>query len=152
MTMNQQLSNVVLRATLSLIIMFTVLVALPTPGRAANNQGNQALQQSATLIAPKPSDKISIYPQPDRRKRRIGYGMGGDAVTVLEQVGSNQGVTWHHIRVDAPPYTNGWVQENFLLLLQPGTESKQQTSNQNKDNQNREFQDRAQSYAAHNNN
>lgn len=150
MTMNQQLSNVALKATLSLVIFFAVLVALPTPGWAANNQGNQALQQPATLIAPKPSDKISIYPQPDRRKRRIGYGMGGDAVTILEQVGSNQGVAWHHIRVDAPPYTDGWVQEKFLLLGQPGSESKQQTANQNKGNQNKNSQDRARPYGSQN--
>ncbi|MEM9217532.1 MAG: hypothetical protein AAGD25_24725 [Cyanobacteria bacterium P01_F01_bin.150] len=72
------------------IVLLAVLVALPALSWA---DGNQAQQQSATPIAPKPDYKISIYPQPDQRKRRIGYGKGGDTVTSLEQVGSNQGTT-----------------------------------------------------------
>ncbi|MEM6254561.1 MAG: hypothetical protein AAF821_16725 [Cyanobacteria bacterium P01_D01_bin.156] len=153
MTVNQQLFKGMLRAAIPLIILLTVLVSLPDVAWAASNQ---ALQQPATLIAPKPSYKIAIYPQPDQRKRRIAYGMGGDTVKVLEQVGSNQGITWNHIRFDNPPYTDGWVQEKFLLLSQQDSELKQQNLNQTdgqyRGNQNTNSQDRSQSHASQNRN
>lgn len=118
--------TVVIKTTMSVLVSLIVLLALPTASWAAGSQGNQAIQQPATLIAPKPDDKIAIYPQPSTRKRRIGYGIGGDAVTVLEKVGSNKGVTWNHVRFDNPPYADGWVQEEFLLFP---TDSPQQQSN-----------------------
>ncbi|MEM7064635.1 MAG: hypothetical protein AAF572_15930 [Cyanobacteria bacterium P01_B01_bin.77] len=92
-------------------------------------QENQLLQQTATLVTPKLDDKISIYSQPNTRKRRIGYGIEGDTVTVLEKVGSNAGITWNHIRFDNPPYADGWVQDKFLLL--PTNTQKQQPSGRN---------------------
>ncbi|MEO1349987.1 MAG: hypothetical protein AAFW84_14485, partial [Cyanobacteria bacterium J06635_15] len=54
----------------------------------ADYQGNQAINQPATLVSPEPTTEIAIYPKPEPRQRRSGYGIGGDRVTVLEQVGS----------------------------------------------------------------
>lgn len=113
-------------------IALMALVLWPAASWAAGyqgNQSNQAIQQPARLVAPEPDAKIAIYPQPDTRKRRIGYGMGGDAVTVLEQVGSNQGVTWHRIRFDNDAANDaaaeGWVQGAFLLLQTASEPSRQ---------------------------
>jgi hypothetical protein len=112
---NRVLSNVVRMA-----IALAVLVLTPAPGWAAPYQPNQAIQQPASLIAPKPEAKISIYPEPGTQQRRIGYGKSGDAVTVIERVGGNQGIIWNHIRFEASPYAEGWVQDQFLSF--PGAE------------------------------
>ncbi|MEM8612669.1 MAG: hypothetical protein AAGF93_11670 [Cyanobacteria bacterium P01_H01_bin.105] len=119
---------------LVLISLLIPLIALPSSGWAADTQGNQAIQQSATLRASKPDQKIAIYPQPSTRKRRIGYGINGDAVIVLETVGSNKGIIWDHIRFDNPPYANGWVQEEFLMRQTP-TDKNQSVFHQSSGNQ-----------------
>lgn len=79
---------------------------------------NQSLNQSASLTAPEPDAKIAIYRQPNTEEGQTGYGVNGDAVTVLEQVSDNQSLTWNHIRFDNPPYAEGWVQETFLSLAE----------------------------------
>ncbi|MEO0536993.1 MAG: hypothetical protein AAF215_24430 [Cyanobacteria bacterium P01_A01_bin.123] len=110
MVINRRLLSVVALAAIALM----TLVSYPTASWAADYQGNQAINQPARLVSPEPETEIAIYPKPEPRQRRIGYGIGGDRVTVLEQVGSNQGTTWNHIRFDAPPYAEGWVQEEFV--------------------------------------
>ena len=51
----------------------------------------------------------------------MGYGIGGQTVTVLEQVGDyldfdDPSATWCHIRLDEKPFTEGWVQGKFLAM------------------------------------
>jgi hypothetical protein len=91
---------------------------------AQGNQSNQGREFQATLIAPDPSFKIDVYAQPDSRRRRIGYGFGGMAVRVLEQVGSNDGSTWDRVRFENDPYLEGWIPETFVALGQELTEEK----------------------------
>lgn len=83
---------------------------------AEGNQSNQDMNQPAMLLAPEPDFKIKVYPKPNTMKRQIGYGLGGDQVTVIEQVGSNSGSTWNHIRFDNASQLDGWVQEDFVRL------------------------------------
>ena len=98
-----------------LAIAFTLtLVTAPAASWAADSSGNQALNRAVVLVAPEPDTKISVYLQPEANKSRAGYGINGDAVTILEQVSDNQSVTWNHIRFDNPPYAEGWVQAEFV--------------------------------------
>lgn len=100
----------------TLILMLSLVLAMPTVSWAADASSNQALNQSASLLAPDPDAKITVYLQPEVNKDQAGYGVNGDAVTVLEQVSDNQSLTWNHIRFDNSPYAEGWVQETFLAL------------------------------------
>ena len=91
--------------------------AMGLPGQQANAvAGNQGMEQTARLIAPEPDDKITVYLRPEAGKAKVGYGVSGDTVTVLEQVSDNQSVIWHHIRFETPPYAEGWVQDSFVAL------------------------------------
>jgi hypothetical protein len=98
------------------VILFSFLspAALAAGNQNSQNQGNQALTQPAVLFAPDLDTKINVYPKPTLDLPRIGYGLGGDRVTVLEQIGTNEGDTWNHVRFDTPPNTEGWVQGNFI--------------------------------------
>ncbi|MGB3135239.1 MAG: hypothetical protein WBB18_00420, partial [Nodosilinea sp.] len=93
-----------------------VWLSAPPSSWAANRSGNQSIDQPASLVAPEPDAKITVYRRPETSRNRVGYGMGGDAVTVLEQVSDNQSVTWNHIRFDNPSHAEGWVQEEFISL------------------------------------
>lgn len=112
MSFNRRLLSVLVLAVVALAIS----VVSPAPSWAADYSRNQALDQPASLVAPEPDAKITVYLRPEASKSRVGYGANGDAVTVLEQVSDNQSVTWNHIRFDNPPYAEGWVQEEFMLL------------------------------------
>lgn len=90
-------------------------------------QGNQAMHQLASLVAPDPDMEINIYPQPNTRKPRVGYGINGDAVTVVEQTGSNGGTTWNRIQFEGSPESAGWVQLEYLSI-QPAHQQEQGNS------------------------
>ncbi|WP_416674602.1 SH3 domain-containing protein [Egbenema bharatensis] len=90
--------------------------ASPAPMVVAANQSNQDLNQPALLFSADSNHEISIYPKPDLHPHRIGYGMSGDRVTILEQTGSNEGKTWSYIRLDKPPYQKGWVREDNISV------------------------------------
>ena len=91
--------------------------AIGLPGQQTNAvAGNQGMEQTARLIAPEPDDKITVYLRPEAGKAKVGYGVSGDTVTILEQLSDNQSVIWHHIRFETPPYAEGWVQDSFVAL------------------------------------
>lgn len=110
--------------------MFAIALALsfmfPSAGWASDDlsspvndvTSNQEMSQSASLVAPDPEVKIEVYLQPEANKKKVGYGVNGDAVTVLEQVSGNQSVVWNHIRFEGPSsaeeQAEGWVQSSFL--------------------------------------
>jgi hypothetical protein len=108
-----------LQILLVVVAAITLLILSPVPVWAADNQSNQVTNQSAMLVAPEPDFKINIYAQPDTRLPRIGYGLGGDRITVLEQVGSNEGYTWHRVRFDAGEDAEGWVRGDFVAFDNP---------------------------------
>lgn len=91
--------------------------------------GNQSMQIPASLIAPDADMKIAIYPQPNTRQPRIGYGLNGDPVIVVEQTGSNDGTTWNRVQFEGSPDAEGWVQMEYLSI-QPA-ESPPSTSQAN---------------------
>jgi hypothetical protein len=106
--------------------------AIGFPGQPVNGgASNQGMEQAARLVAPEPDDKITVYLRPEAGKAKAGYGVSGDTVTVLEQVSDNQSVTWNHIRFEAPPYAEGWVQDSFIALRElAGGQAQNQNANQ----------------------
>jgi hypothetical protein len=107
------------KQALSLILVAVVMVVvlmLPIPAIAAGNQSNQGMRRSAMLVAPDLKTKISVYPEPTTKKRRVGFGKSGDRVTVVEQVGSNDGYTWNRVQFEASPDSEGWVRGDFVAL------------------------------------
>ena len=118
MTISQQslgrLLNRLSMLVTALAIALAIVASSPDASWAAGDSGNQALNRSATLVAPAPKTKIAVYLRPEANKKRVGYGVNGDSVTVLEQVGDNQSTTWNHVRFDNSPYAEGWVQSEFI--------------------------------------
>jgi len=80
----------------------------------SNNPSNQSLNQPSVLVAPEPDFEINVYSKPRTDKKRIGYGLGGDRVTVLERVGSNEGYTWNYVQFSSSPTLKGWIREDFV--------------------------------------
>jgi hypothetical protein len=83
-------------------------------GNLSSNQSNQSLNQPSVLVAPEPSFEINVYPQPGTKKQRVGYGLGGDRVTVLEQVSSNEGYIWKYVQFAGSSKLKGWIREEFV--------------------------------------
>ncbi len=100
-------------AVVALATALGILVISPAPSWAADYSGNQSVDQPASLMALEPNAKIAVYLRPEA-KSRVGYGVNGDAITVLEKVSDNQSVAWNHIRFDNPSHAEGWVQEEFI--------------------------------------
>lgn len=138
-----------IRAVIKLVaIAAVILFTLPTPlGSAAGNQSNQALNQAALLVAPdEPNRQINIYPKPDAHARRLGHGLNGDRVTILEQVGSNEGYTWNYVQLDTPPHLEGWVQQQFISLQSNPSGLTEQPNQEHEDWGNDYFGKRQNSY------
>ncbi|CAN1211735.1 SH3 domain-containing protein [Tumidithrix helvetica PCC 7403] len=111
----------------TVLAIFVFLQGTATAIAAAGNQSNnQDLNQSATLVAPDKKIQIAIYAQPNAAsQKRIGYGLSGDRVTLLQQVGSNTGKTWNLVRFENPPYAEGWVSQEFLSVQSANSPSQQ---------------------------
>jgi hypothetical protein len=84
---------------------------------AAGNQSNQGGDRPAALTADAPNFEISVYPKPDSQLDRVGYGLAGDKVTILEQMGVNQGFSWYRVRFENPVATVGWIQGRYLTFI-----------------------------------
>lgn len=99
-------------------------------GNLSSNQSNQSLNQPSVLVSPEPSFKINVYPQPGIEKHRVGYGLGGDRVTVLEQVGSNEGDIWKHVQFTGSSQLKGWIREEFIASdIQKNIQKERQAQN-----------------------
>ncbi len=90
--------------------------------------GNQSTEQPANLVSLEPNARIVIYLRPEEGKNRVGYGIDGDSVTVIEQVSDNHSKVWNHIRFDNPPYAEGWVPETSISLKSANTQRQQQVA------------------------
>jgi len=84
------------------------------PGVVPTAMASNSMNQLAVLETPDAGAEISVYAKPGRQSQKIGYGLGGDRVTVLEQVGSDEGYTWNYIRFENPPHAEGWVRTDHL--------------------------------------
>ena len=105
-----------------MVVMMVVLVVLAWSMPVGALEATLPLESKATLVGPKADAPIPLYLRPAANQPNVGYGMSGDGVTVLEQVASflpeaDQRASWNHIRLNEPPYTEGWVQGRFLSGL-----------------------------------
>jgi hypothetical protein len=98
------------------IAILMVLITSTLSVLAEGNQSNQGMHQPAQLVGPNLNFEIGVYARPGMRQKRIGYGFSGDRVTVLEQIGSNEGYTWDYIQFDPDSTVKGWVREDFIAL------------------------------------
>ncbi|MGB3789663.1 MAG: hypothetical protein WA949_16755, partial [Phormidesmis sp.] len=133
-----RLLNALMLFAIALTLASTLWLSLSTvswaAGYSANQSGsqgnqsfgNQSTEQPANLVSPEPNAKIAIYLRPEEGKNRVGYGIDGDAVTVIEQVSDNQSKLWNHIRFDNPPYAEGWVPESSISLKSVDIQGQQQ--------------------------
>ena len=117
---HQRLFKAVVALALALIM------SLPMSAAAVELQGSQQIEQSATLVGPRAKAPIPIYLRPAPNQPNVGYGIRGDAVTVMERLASflpeaDESNAWNHIRLEHEPYTEGWVQGKFLLMEKPNT-------------------------------
>ncbi len=110
-----------LRWVITAAIALALLLPLPLTALAADLPLDSDIEQSAIMVSPKADAPIAIALRPAPNQPSVGYGVGGQTVTVLEQVGDylafdDPSATWCHIRLDEKPYTEGWVQGKFLSI------------------------------------
>lgn len=125
MKLRQVVVQVVVSVQVLAIVTIAGFIFSISPAWAGENQSNQAINQPALLIAPDPDFQINVYPKPDMDRRRIGYGSGGDTVTVIEQVGSNEGYAWNYVQFDDSPNLKGWIREDFIAMQENVGEASQ---------------------------
>jgi len=134
--------------SLVLVAVFCIFSNLWISPAAIAFQSNQDLNQPATLVAPDPNFSIKIYDQPALGKKELGYGLSGDAVTVLQQVGSNNSQSWYLVKFDNEAKTEGWVSENYISVgapVPPSSPSGQYLGNlSNQRRQQRQFSQQSQ--------
>ena len=107
----------------------SVFTPLAFGAEAQNNQGGDRL---ATLKAPSANFEISLYPKPDSKLDRLGFGLSGDEVTVLEQMSSNKRFSWYRVRFDNPPYVEGWMEGKYLMFINQDNVAKPSISDKNR--------------------
>ena len=76
-------------------------------------------EQAAILVDLNGEQSIPIYLRPAPNQPTVGYGVSGNPVMVLDQVGDylafdDPQATWCHIRVEVKPYLEGWTQAKYL--------------------------------------
>ncbi|MGC1217358.1 MAG: SH3 domain-containing protein [Phormidesmis sp.] len=113
-SLRQRLLKIAIALTIAIALIFTA----PTASWAVL-QSSQFIERPATLIGPRADSPIPLYLRPAANQPSVGYGTNGSAVTVLEQIASflpeaDQAAAWNHVRLENPPYTEGWVQGRFL--------------------------------------
>lgn len=126
---NQRLLRaLILRALISIALFstltLTVITTAPATSQAIGLQDTQFQEQPATLVGPRADSAVALYIRPAPNQQPVGYGMSGDPVTVTDQFGdylmeNDTSATWSHIRLEKPPYTEGWLRGSFLSMEQP---------------------------------
>lgn len=119
------LRPVMLRNLLSVVLFgiltLTATITAPATSWANGLQDTQFQEQPATLVGPRTDSAVALYIRPAPNQQPVGYGMSGDPVTVTDQFGDylmedDPSATWSHIRLEKPPYTEGWLRGKFLSM------------------------------------
>jgi hypothetical protein len=69
------------------------------------------------LRANNPQAQINLREAPDPNSRRLGYGLVGDRVEILEQVPGADGYTWYQVRFYQSGAV-GWIRNDFVRLAE----------------------------------
>lgn len=104
-----------------LLVVALLFTTFQLPSFAVEYLGAEQIDQAATLTGPRTDAPVPLYLRPAANQPNVGYGMSGDAVTVMEQLASflpeaDASTAWNHVRLQVEPFTEGWVQGKFLLL------------------------------------
>lgn len=102
---------------LAITITLASFLAFTSLALGGENHSNQGSDRLAVLTASSPNVEISLYPKPDPKLTRLGYGLSGDKVTILQQMASNQQISWYRVRFNNPPYVEGWIRGNYLVFI-----------------------------------
>ena len=95
----------------------------PTVGQEATLKGdpNQSLRpgmgQEVTLKGD-PNLQINVRSQPTRNSRRIGYGLAGDRVTIIDRMIGVDGYLWYRVRFSRSGRM-GWILGSSIDLPEP---------------------------------
>lgn len=129
MTYRRSIQQVLLLTVLTIaIFLYATLNVLAED--AGNKSNNQDLSKSAMLVAPEKNFQIDVYAQPNAmQQKRTGYGLSGDRVKLLQQIGSNTGKTWNLVRFENPPYAEGWISEEYLSIQNANKPSQKEGHN-----------------------
>jgi len=69
---------------------------------------------AATLTANNPYSQINYRSDPSLSGRRLGYGLVGDRLTILDSSAAPDGYTWYKIRFQVAPNAEGWIRGDFV--------------------------------------
>lgn len=72
-----------------------------------------ALAQDGVLRANDPQSQINLRSSPDPGSRRLGYGLVGDQVEILESVPGSDDYTWYRVRFYQSGAV-GWIRGDFI--------------------------------------
>ena len=100
------------------LITFCLFMSLPCAVLAQE----QDLEKAAVLTSPQPETPIPIVIRPAPHQPINGYGRDGAEIIVMEQVGDvldfdRPTATWSHIRLVDKPNTEGWIQGDYISLI-----------------------------------
>jgi Bacterial SH3 domain len=74
------------------------------------------MAQDGILRATDPQAQINLRSSPDPNARRLGYGLVGDRVEIIEQVPGSDDYTWYRVRF----YQSGaigWIRGDFIEVV-----------------------------------
>ena len=121
--MMKRLLGFFLMITIAVVAVVSVFdfTSLALGGESQNNQ--QGSDRLGTLTAPSPNFEISLYPKPDPKLERLGYGLSGDRVTILQQMASNPNLSWYRVKFNNSPDVEGWIKGDYLIFINQENDS-----------------------------
>ena len=72
-----------------------------------------ASAQNAILKANNPDSQINLRSAPTTNSRKLGYGLVGDSVTILERSRGSNGYTWYKVQFPRSK-AMGWIRGDFV--------------------------------------
>lgn len=72
------------------------------------------------LRANDPKSQINLREAPDPGSQRLGYGLVGDRVEILEQVPGSDDYTWYRVRFYVSG-AEGWIRNDFVQTIETGS-------------------------------
>ena len=111
------------KVVIGVAIAFSVLLLLAPPSFASSFSDSGGVEQAAVFVDLNGEQSIPIYLRPAPNQPTVGYGVSGNPVTVLDQVGDylafdDPQATWCHIRIEVKPYLEGWTQAKYLEIFE----------------------------------
>ena len=74
--------------------------------------------QNAIIRSSNPNARINLRYAPTTNSQKLGYGLVGDGVTVLEQTYGRDGYTWYKVQFPRSKAI-GWIRGDFISLVTP---------------------------------